>query len=366
MKADGRRDLFLPARLGPLRLANRIVMAPLTRSRADAKGCVKDITALYYSQRASAGLIVSEATAVSPQAHGYAWTPGLHSAAHGAAWGRVTRAVQRNGGRIFAQLWHGGRIGHPVMQPGGARPVAPSAIRPAGKAFTPHGLLDMVAPRALESEEVPGIVSDFRRAARQAIAAGFDGVELHGANGYLIDQFLRDKTNKRADRYGGSIANRCRFALEVVEAVAGEIGASRVGLRISPLNPFNDIADSDPRALFCHLAAALNEVGPAYLHVVERVPHLAIDPATAFDLDELRRLFKGAYMVNGGYDGRKAEVSIDTGRADFVAFGRAYIANPDLVARLAGDHPIAEPDRETYYGGGEKGYTDYPRLAEAG
>lgn len=359
------RDLFLPASLGPITLSNRIVMAPLTRSRADKEGVVSDLTAIYYSQRASAGLIISEAIATSAMAHGYAWTPGLYSEAQIKAWGRVTRTVKRNEGHIFAQLWHGGRVGHSSMTPNGARRIAPSAVRAQAQAFTYQGMQDMEIPRELSIEEIEALVQEFAQAAVNARKAGFDGVELHGANGYLIDQFLKDKSNRRTDAYGGTIERRCRFGWEVAQACADAIGAGRVGIRISPLNPFNDVSDQNPRELFRHFVSGLSEIGLAYLHVIEEVPQFTNDPRYMFNMDELRPLFHGAYMVNGGYDLRRAEMSIDAGRADFVSFGRAFIANPDLVQRLATGAPIAEPDRTTYYGGGAEGYIDYPKVAEA-
>jgi len=359
------RDLYAPARIGGCAVNNRIIMAPLTRSRADRDGLVWDMTALYYAQRASAGLIVSEAIAVSPTAHGYAWTPGLYTRGQIDAWSKVTRVVHRNGGHFFAQIWHGGRIGHPSLIPGGKRPIAPSAIKPEGQAFTFNGLQEMVTPRAATLFEISELKSDFVHAAEAAMEAGFDGVEIHAANGYLIDQFLRDKANKRRDQYGGSIENRCRFALDVAEAIARSIGPDYVGIRLSPLNPFNDISDSQPRHLFRYLVSALSDLGLAYIHIIEDVPHQEIDANTAFDLDELRPLFRGAYMVNGGYDAKRAEMSIETGRADFVSFGRAYISNPDLVERFIADAPLMEADRDLYYAGGAHGYIDYPAMSAA-
>lgn len=360
------RDLYLNCRVSSLSLKNRIVMAPLTRSRADKLGVVGDMTALYYAQRASAGLIISEAIAVSPDAHGYAWTPGLYRDDQIHAWRQVTRAVHRNGGRIFAQLWHGGRIGHPTMLPGAKRPAGPSAVKPRGQAYTYHGLLDMVRPRALLTHEIPYLVTQFAEAADAAIEAGFDGVEIHAANGYLVDQFLRDGANRRVDAYGGSIERRCRFPLDVVAAVANQIGPNLVGVRISPLNPFNDIQDSQPRILFRYFVGALSDLDIAYLHVIEDVPQFSIDPNLAFDLDQLRPLFSGAYMVNGGYDARRAEMAIDSGRADFVSFGRPFIANPDLVERFRLDAPIREANADFYYDGGPQGYVDYPSLGAMG
>jgi N-ethylmaleimide reductase len=261
-------DLFSPVRFGSIELPNRIVMAPLTRSRAGSDGIVKPMTASYYAMRASAGLIIAEATNISPQAKGYAWTPGIYRAEHVAAWKGVTDAVHAKGGRMVLQLWHVGRISHPDLQPGGALPVAPSAVRPNVEAFTESGMKPAVTPRALELTELPGIVEDYRRAAAKALAAGFDGVEIHAANGYLLDQFLRDGANKRTDAYGGSPENRVRFVDEVVQAVVGVCGADRIGIRISPVNTRNDLVDSNPEPVFLHLVDRLNAAGIAYLHVI--------------------------------------------------------------------------------------------------
>ncbi|WP_045223835.1 alkene reductase [Methyloterricola oryzae] len=356
-------DLFTPLALGRLTLPNRIVMAPLTRNRASMPGNVpNDLNALYYGQRASAGLIISEATPISAMGHGYPATPGIHSAEQIAGWKRVTQTVHDRGGRIFLQLWHVGRISHPSLLPDGALPVAPSALRPAGQAFTYEGLQDFVTPRALEGEELPGIVADYRRAALNALEAGFDGVEIHGANGYLLDQFLRDGSNQRSDGYGGSLQNRCRLLLEVTEAVCDAAGAGRVGLRISPVNPFNDMRDSDPQALFEQVAEALNPFGLAYLHVMEGGIGEAPPP---FDYAALRRKYKGVYMANSGYDKARANQAIASGLADCVAFGIPYIANPDLVERFRLDAPLNSADPASFYGGDEHGYTDYPSLAGA-
>ncbi len=353
-------DLFQPARLGALSLPNRVIMAPMTRSRADSAGVQTPLAATYYAQRATAGAIITEATQVSRQGQGYAWTPGIHDEAQVEAWRRVTEAVHAAGGRILAQLWHVGRISHESFQPGGGRPVAPSAIRPEGKAFTEAGFVDFPEPRALETDEIPGIVADFRRGAENAKRAGFDGVEIHGANGYLIDQFLRDGANRRTDRYGGSVANRVRFLEEVTQAVVDAWGGGeRVGVRVSPISPFNTMSDSDPQALFGHVAEALNAFGLAFLHVVEPLP----GQEGGFDPGALRRAFRGAYIANNGYDRARAEAVLREGRADFVAFGTPYIANPDLVARLRSGAALATPERATFYGGDAKGYTDYAALA---
>ncbi len=354
-------DLFSPVRLGRTELANRIVMAPLTRNRASMTGNVpQDINALYYAQRASAGLIIAEATPVSPMAHGYPATPGIHSAEQVAGWKKVVEAVHAKGGRIYLQLWHVGRISHPSLLPDGALPVAPSAIRPAGQAFTYEGLQDFVTPRALETDEIPALIDDYRHAAELALQAGFDGVEVHAANGYLLDQFLRDGTNKRDDQYGGSIANRTRLLIEVVATVCKVWGADRVGVRLSPINQFNDIRDSYPQALFNHVAEALNPFNLAYLHVVE--VGMTGDAPQPFDFAELRRAWRGSYLANGGYDKARGNAAIASGHADAVAYGVPFIANPDLVERFRRDAPLNTPDQGSFYGGGEQGYTDYPTL----
>ncbi|MDO9710818.1 alkene reductase [Paracraurococcus lichenis] len=354
-------DLFQPARLGPLTLPNRIVMAPLTRSRTGSRGIPGAMNAEYYRQRASAGLIIAEATQISGQGQGYAYTPGIHDEAQVEGWRRVTEAVHQAGGRIVLQLWHVGRISHESLQPGGALPVAPSAVRPEGQAFTEAGFQPHPTPRALETDEIPGIVADYRRAAENAKRAGFDGVEIHAANGYLIDQFLRDKTNRRTDRYGGSIENRTRFLLEVTEAVTQVWGGDRVGVRISPASPANDIADSNPQALFGYAVEQLNRFGLAYLHVVEGATGGPRD-VIPFDFLALRRAFNGAYMANNGYDLALAQQVLREDRADLIAFGRPFIANPDLVERLRTGAPLNELDRNTLYGGDAKGYIDYPAL----
>lgn len=354
-------QLFDPLQLGKLTLPNRIVMAPLTRNRAGAGNAPTAMNATYYAQRASAGLIISEASPICPEAHGYPRTPGIHSPAQIAGWKQVTAAVHAKGGRIFLQLWHVGRISHPSLQPGNILPVAPSALKPEGQAFTYEGLQDYVTPRALETAELPGIVASFRQGAENAKAAGFDGVEIHAANGYLLDQFLRDGTNRRDDAYGGSVANRSRLLLEVVAAVTEVFGAGGVGVRISPLNTFNDINDTDPVATFEYLAAALKPFGLAYLHVLEG--DMTGRPAPALDYARLKALFGGPYLANNGYDRTRALAAVAEGRADLIAFGRPFIANPDLVERLKTDAPLASPDPGTFYSGEERGYIDYPALA---
>lgn len=362
--------LFEPVRLGAIEAPNRIVMAPLTRNRADhASLAPTALTARYYAQRASAGLIVTEATQIMPEGQGYAWTPGVHSPEQVAGWKSVVDAVHARGGRIALQLWHVGRVSHPDLQPGNVLPVAPSAVRPNEQAFTQTGFKPIPTPRQLELDEIAGIVARYGEAAANAKAAGFDAVEVHGANGYLIDQFLRDKTNRRSDAYGGSIENRTRFLIEATEAAAAAIGRDRVGVRLSPLSPFNDIADSDPEPLFVRAAEQLSELGIAYLHVVEGETGGARAPDGGFDLSKLRQAFKGAYIGNNGYDPALAAERVSAGAVDLVAFGRPFISNPDLVERIREGAVLAEPDKATFYGGGAEGYVDYPtrdgRQAEA-
>jgi N-ethylmaleimide reductase len=354
--------LLSPYPLGPLRLPNRVVMAPMTRNRAGPGNAPGPLNATYYAQRAGAGLIVSEATQVSPQGLGYPGTPGIHSPEQIEGWMRVTDAVHAAGGRIFLQLWHVGRISHPSLQPGGGLPVAPSAIAPKGHAWTLDGMKPYVTPHALDTDEIAGVVEDFRRGARNARRAGFDGVELHGANGYLIDQFLRDGSNRRSDAYGGSAENRVRFLAEVTEAIVGEWDAARVGVRLSPTNPYNDIADSTPAATFAVAVAALARFGLGYLHIVEPG---AGDPVAAGEMPDLkffRRHWRGVLIGNKGYDLDRANAAIAHGAADLVSFAALYLANPDLPERFRRGGPFNPPDRKTFYGGGAGGYTDYPAL----
>lgn len=353
-------DLFTPIAIGPLALPNRIAMAPLTRSRAAEGNVPTALNALYYAQRASAGLIISEATQVAPEGQGYISTPGIHSAEQIRGWQCVTGAVHVAGGRIVLQLWHVGRISHQSFQPGGKLPVAPSAIKPNGQAFTAKGFEPIPTPRALELAEIPGIVAQYAQGARNAMAAGFDGVEVHGANGYLIDQFLRDGSNKRTDAYGSSIENRTRFLLEVVDAVTAAVGPEHTGLRISPQNGQNDISDSDPQRLFNHVASALSGKGLAFLHVIEG--DTGGTPVPPFDYGEIKRRFGGIVIANNGFDKERANEAIAEGRADLVAFGKPFISNPDLVTRLYVNAPLAPANRETFYGGADQGYTDYPLL----
>ncbi len=357
-------DLFTPIALGSLTLANRIVMAPLTRNRAGAGNAPSDLTVEYYRQRASAGLIVTEATQVSPQGVGYPGTPGIHDAEQAAAWRRVTDAVHKEGGHIFLQLWHVGRISHPSLQPEGALPVAPSAIKPDGEAVTYEGMQAYVTPRALDTKELPGIVAAYRNAAAKALSAGFDGVEVHAANGYLLDQFLRDGSNRRTDAYGGPVENRFRLVREVTQAVIDIWGADRVGARLSPINGFNSMSDSDPEATFRYAARELGRMGLVYLHVVEGASMDGSDPRRV-DRASIAKDFDGLYIANGGYDKARAGASVAKGESDLVAFGKSYIANPDLVERFAQDAPLNTPDPATFYGGDHRGYTDYPSLSAA-
>lgn len=358
------KTLFQPYLLGPLTLANRIVMAPLTRSRAVAGLVPNDLAATYYAQRASAGLIITEATQVSAQAQGYQDTPGLYTSEQIAGWRKVTDAVHVEGGRIFAQLWHVGRVSHVEFQPGGVAPVAPSAIRAETKIFINNGFADVSAPRALELCELPAIVNDFRQAAANAIAAGFDGVEIHGANGYLLEQFIKDGANQRTDAYGDSIENRARLLLEVTSAIVKEIGAERTGVRISPVSPASGISCSNPQPQYNYIAQQLNALGIVYLHVVEGATGGARDIAP-FDYDALRQRFKQTYLANNGYDRVLASTRLAEGKADLFAFGRPFIANPDLVERLKVDAPLASPNPATLFGGGAEGYIDYQALADA-
>ena len=357
-------SLFDPIVVGDLHLANRIVMAPLTRNRAGPGLVPGPFAAEYYAQRASAGLIIAEATQVSAQAQGYSDTPGCYTDAQVAGWKVVTDAVHAKSGRIFLQLWHCGRISHTVFHHG-EPPVGPSSLRANAKTFVEgKGFVDASAPRSLHLDELLGIVADFRHAARCAITAGFDGVEVHGAHGYLLDAFLRDGTNKRTDAYGGSVANRSRLLVEVTAAIATEIGAGRTGVRLSPVSTAGDSVDSDPQDLFSHVVSALDAVGPAYIHVVEGDTGGARDNLP-FDYTALRKRFHGVWIANNGYDRAMAIDEIAHGRADLVSFGRLFIANPDLVARLRDDAPLnLLMGHDTLYGGGAHGYTDYPTLDE--
>lgn len=351
-------DLFTPLQLGDFEIRNRIVMAPMTRNRA-TDTIPQAIMATYYRQRASAGLIISEASQVSEQGVGYPDTPGIHSAQQVEAWKPITEAVHDEGGRIYLQLWHVGRVSHPSLQPDGQQPVAPSAIRPDGQAFTRSGQQPFQTPRALESDEIPGIVDQFVSGAKNAIEAGFDGVEIHGANGYLLDQFLRSGSNQRDDRYGGSEENRARLLLEITDAVCAVAGAGRTSVRLSPGNTFNDMHDDEPTETFGYVARELGKRGIAFLHVVEGDEDL-----DDFDYDALKDAFGGVYMANDGYDPDDAGRSIENGRADLVSFGKLFISNPDLPIRLRRGARLACADSDTFYGGGIGGYVDYPTMED--
>ncbi|MFY9513248.1 MAG: alkene reductase [Rubrivivax sp.] len=358
-------SLFDPLQVGDIPLANRIVMAPLTRNRAVGQ-LPNELMLRYYRQRANpasgAGLIISEATQISPEGQGYLDTPGIHSPEQVAAWRRITDAVHAEGGRIVVQLWHVGRISHVSLQPGGVAPVSSTSRVANGKTFVAEGFVPCSAPRALRTDEIPGVVEQYRLAARNAIAAGFDGVEVHAANGYLIDQFLRDSINDRSDAYGGSIANRARLFVEVMTAVAQEIGGGRTGVRLSPVTPVNDAGqDSDPQALFEYALRQIAPLGLAFIHVIEGQTGGARDVAP-FNYAAQRRLFAGAWMVNNGYSRTMAVDAVAEGDADLVAFGKAFIANPDLGRRLRDDAAWNTLKPQLLYGGGAEGYTDYPTL----
>jgi len=349
--------LFEPFRLADLTLANRMVMAPMTRNRADRQGMVPPLMAAYYRQRASAGLIITESTPVSPNGVGYPFTPLLDSESHVASWRVLTDGVHAESGLIFVQLQHCGRISHPSLLPGNSTPVAPSAIRPSGQAVTYTGMQDFVEPRALDTAEMPGVVAQFRHAAKMAKRAGFDGVEIHGANGYLVDQFLRDGSNRRTDGYGGSAENRLRLLNEILDSACEVWPAGRIGVRLSPENSFNAMSDSNPQGHFGYFAERLSARGLAYLHVLEGD---MMTKTSAVDYRALRSKFAGPYMANNGYDFDRAETALGSGAADLVAFGVPFLANPDLPRRYREQLPLNAADRSTFYGGGESGYVDYP------
>ena len=353
--------LFDPYKLGAVTLTNRAVMAPLTRNRAVAGFVPNPLAIDYYGQRASAGLLIPEASQVSQQGQGYQDTPGIYSNEQIAGWRKVTDRVHERGGHIYIQLWHVGRISHTTLQANGGAPVAPSAVRAKGKTFVGGTFADVSEPRALELGEIPGIIESFKRASANALEAGFDGVEIHGANGYLLDQFAKDGANKRTDAYGGSIENRARLMLEVSKAVASAAGADRTGIRISPVTPANDISDSNPQPLFDHIVDQLSALKLVYIHVIEGATGGPRDIAP-FDYDSLRKRFSGAYIANNGYDFKLATDILEKNKADLIAFGKPFISNPDLVERLKLGAPLNDFDKATFYGGGAKGYTDYPAL----
>ena len=355
--------LFEPFDLGPLHLANRAVMAPLTRSRATSDGVPKAMHVEYYRQRAGAGLIISEATNISVEGRGYAWTPGIYTDEQVTAWKKVTDAVHAEGGKIVLQLWHVGRISHPDLQPGGAAPVAPSAVKPEGKAFTEEGFKDHETPRALEEAELPRVVADYVKATRNARAAGFDGVEVHSANGYLLDQFLRDGTNTRTDRYGGSIENRMRFPLEVVDAVVAAWDKEHVGIRISPVTVMGGSSESDQQGLFDAYVDELAKRGLLYMHVIEGQTG-GDRKKDGFDYEAIRQRFGGVYMGNNDYDLDLALERLGEGKVDLVCYGKLFISNPDLVARFGQHVPLAQADKDTFYVPGAHGYTDYPAATK--
>ena len=357
-------NLFESIQLGSLVLENRVFMAPLTRNRADADGVPSELAATYYSQRASAGLIVTEATQISPMGKGYFNTPGIHSPEQVRAWSRIVESVHKSGGRIFLQLWHVGRISHTSLLPNNAQPVAPSAIRANSQTLIATGLAQVSEPVALTASGIKETLDDYQRAADNAKEAGFDGVEIHAANGYLIDQFLRTGTNQRTDEYGGTASNRVRFLTETIERVQEVWDSKQVGVRISPTGGFNDMSDDNPLETFSVAVAKLNSYGLGYLHVVETAQNSK--GSTKEDLAmsaHLRTLWKGLYVVNGGYDGLRGEEAVQTGHADAVAYGRAFLANPDLPGRLRLGAALNEPDPTTFYGGDAAGYTSYPALS---
>lgn len=355
-------DLFNSYTLGDLKLPNRIVMAPLTRNRANLDGDTPSaMHADYYAQRANAGLIISEGTQISAEGKGYFRTPGIYTSAQVAAWKAVTSAVHEVGGRIFCQLWHVGRMSHTSFQPDGQPPVAPSAFKADAQTFAEGGMIDVSAPRALETEEIPRLIEDFGHAAQCAKEAGFDGIELHAANGYLLDQFFREASNKRDDHYGGSVENRTRIHAEILDVLTTIWPAKRVGVRYSPFSHAGDAEPNNPMETYLRLVKQADDAGLAYIHLVEGETG-GERTASQDDLKTLKATFSGAYMANNGYDRQMALDTIANGDADLICFGRPFIANPDLVARLKNDARLKEPNPDTFYGGGREGYTDYPFM----
>lgn len=349
-------SLLSPVKLGAVNLKNRVVMAPLTRNRAGEGNVPQELNVQYYKQRATAGLIITEASQISPEGVGYPATPGIHSSEQIEGWRKVTQAVHKEGGKIFIQLWFCGRISHPSMLPENKTPVSASAIKPSGEAITYEGMQEYVEPRALDVDEIKAIVDQYRVAANNAKAAGFDGVEVHAANGYLLDQFLRDGSNQRTDNYGGSVENRSRFLMEVLDAVYEAWEPAHVGVRLSPENGFNDMKDSNPQNTFNEVAERLSSQGLAYLHVLEGD---MLGEVKNVDYTQIKKSFNGNYMANCGYTQERAESAVSNSNADVVAFGSLYIANPDLVERFSADAELNTPDQATFYGGDSHGYTDY-------
>ena len=355
-------NLLTPFKLEPYELPNRVVLAPMTRSRAGEGHVPTEMNATYYAQRASAGLSITEATQVSQQGVGYPWTPGIHTDAQVEGWKRVTQVVHRKGGRIFLQLFHCGRISHPIYQRGGL-PVAPSAVKPEGELFTHEGMKEFVTPRALETDEIPGVIEQFRLGAKNALAAGFDGVEIHSANGYLPEQFLCDGTNHRTDQYGGSVENRARFVLELTKAVCEVWESNKVGIRLSPSGLFNDMYNSEPVETFEFLIDKLNLFRLSYLHLIE--PLIPVDDFPQYlqsVTPHFRKIYRGTIITNGDYDREKGNGAIENNEADLVSYGKLFLANPDLPERFAANAPLNDPDPDTFYGGGEQGYIDYPFM----
>ena len=357
--------LLSPIKIGDQTLRNRMVMAPLTRNRAGEGLVPTDMNVIYYQQRASAGLIISEGTQIADDALGYPLTPGIHTEEQIIGWRKVTDAVHKEDGLIFVQLWHCGRVSHSSMLPNGMQPLAPSAIKPAGEVYTYQGMQPYETPQAIVTADIPRIVEQYRHAACCAVEAGFDGVEIHAANGYLLDQFLRDGTNKREDQYGGSLENRARLIMEVTAAVCEIWDPKKVGIRLSPLQPFNDLHDSNPEATFSYIVKALNKFGLGYLHITEMGAETPGIAGPAFDISALRELWDGIYMTNSNYDQASGNKALKDGKADLISFGKLFIANPDLPERFATNAMLNEADSNSFYGGDEKGYIDYPFLKPA-
>ncbi len=357
--------LFSDIQVGPYRLKNRVVMAPMTRNRAGAGNVPTPLIATYYRQRATAGLIITEATQIMPEGQGYPSTPGIHSREQVEGWKLVTEAIHKAGGRIFLQLWHVGRISHSSYQPNRVLPVSSSAKAAPGKVFTKDGKMEAFeTPRALDSVEVPKIVDQYRTAAKNALDAGFDGVEVHGANGYLIDQFLQTGTNDRADLWGGPVENRARLLIEATRAAIDVWGANRVGVRLSPNGTFNSMSDENPEETFTYAVRELDRLAISYLHIRTGTANDVKHGRLPIPVSTFRALFRGALMLNDGFNQAKAEAALVAREADLIAFGTPYISNPDLVERYRTGAPLNDPDSRTFYGGGEKGYSDYPSLAD--